>query len=373
MGDSPKVAGLPEKHVVIRAVQSGAGIAQGTVAKTIAQNYVKTGGGALARILQHVVLCAVFMLGAVAANAQALSCPANLGSADLIDHNFSVSFCELCEVGTVRIEIENPFRNNDDADFSDIVIVEDLLASGLTYVPGSTQFTRCWCNAAAGGSSLPSVDANGSVLTWTLGNQFVLPARPNNGGGNQRRLVFEFEVRRHSNVGEEGLVNANRNIDATVTVTPSCDLNFRQSDSTGPGLLPLLEPVPEVIKLGRNLDAGQGPNSYTDTVYGHENDDAIWRIEVINTGTSDLQDLRFDDSMQPGNFEIDYICDDEGDATSAGNGGGTGSCVSVRRCYRSQQRRRRPTVRRRRQSLHRCPRRRQRVLLSRRPPHGFLH
>ena len=27
--------------------------------------------------------------------------------------------------------------------------------------------------------------------------------------------------------------------------------------------------------------------------------------------------------MQPGNFDIDYICDDEGDATSAGNGGGT--------------------------------------------------
>ncbi|MGB5411799.1 MAG: hypothetical protein WBN09_09745, partial [Woeseiaceae bacterium] len=298
------------------------------MAKTIAQHYVKTGGGALARILQHVVLCALFMLGAAAANAQALSCPANLGSADLIDHNFSVSFCELCEVGTVRIEIENPFRNNDDADFSDIVIVEDLLASGLTYVPGSTQFSSAGVapplpvEPAVGG-------ANGSVLTWTLGNQFVLPTRPNNGGGNQQRLVLEFEVRRHGNVGEEGLVNANRNIDATVTVTPSCDLNFRQSDSTGPGLLPLLEPVPQVIKLGRNLDAGQGPDSYTDTVYGHENDDAIWRIEVINTGSSDLQDLRFDDSMQPGNFEIDYICDDEGDATSAGNGGGIGSCVSV--------------------------------------------
>ena len=31
-------------------------------------------------------------------------------------------------------------RNNDDADFSDIVVTENLLASGLTYVPGSTSF-----------------------------------------------------------------------------------------------------------------------------------------------------------------------------------------------------------------------------------------
>ena len=67
-----------------------------------------------------------------------------------------------------------------------------------------------------------------------------------------------------------------------------------------------------MIKQGRVIDAGQGPADYADTIYGHENDDAIWRIEVINNGTAPLQDLRFDDSMQPGNFLINYICDDEG-------------------------------------------------------------
>ena len=50
---------------------------------------------------------------------------------------------------------------------------------------------------------------------------------------------------------------------------------------------------------------------------------------MINNGTADLQDFRFDDSIQPGNFDIEYICDDEGDATSAGSGGGIGSCVSA--------------------------------------------
>ncbi len=280
----------------------------------------------LGSILPGLVMSALLMFSADDARAQAASCPANLATADVIDHDFSVSFCELCEEGTVRIEIENPFGSNDDADFSDIVIIEDLLASGLTYVPGTTQFT------AVGVVPPPPVEpivsgANGSILNWTLSNSFVLPTPPNNGNGNQRSLTLEFQVRRHSNVGEEGLVNASRLIDAAVTYTPSCDLSYRQTSTTGLGELPFLEPAPEVIKQGRNLDAGQGPNSYTDTVYGHENDDAIWRIEVINNGTTDLQDLRFDDSMQPGNFEIDYICDDEGDATSAGSGGGIGGCV----------------------------------------------
>ena len=64
-------------------------------------------------------------------------------------------------------------------------------------------------------------------------------------------------------------------------------------------------------------------------MYGHENDDVIWRIEVRNNGLADLQDLAFSDTMQPGNFEIDYICDTEGDATSAATGGGTGNCQAV--------------------------------------------
>ena len=278
--------------------------------------------------LRRLFVCAMLLLAAFNANAQAVpaNCPANLATANLIDHDFSVSFCELCAVGTVRIEIENPFRNNDDADFSDIVITENLLASGLTYVPGSTRFIGS--GVAAPPVVQPVVSGpSGSVLTWTLSNQYVLPTRPNNGGGNQNGLAIEFEVRRA--VDEEGLVGANRNIQAQIEFTPSCDLNFRQTTTGGFGELDLLEPEPTVIKLGRNLDAGQGSNQYTDTVYGHENDDAIWRIEVQNNGTADLQDLSFDERMQPGNFLIDYICDDEGDANSAGNGGGTGGCVSV--------------------------------------------
>ena len=204
------------------------------------------------------------MLWTVPASAQAIpaSCPSGLATADLIDHDFSVSFCELCEIGTVRIEIENPFRNNDDADFSDIVVTENLLASGLTYVPGSTSFDTD--NVPTPPVVEPSVSGpNGSVLTWTLGNQFVMDTRSNGAGsGSIRRLRIEFNVRRAASVGEEGLIGANRNIEAEVEFTPSCDTGYRHTDSTGLGLLPLREPEPEVIKTGRVVDAGQGAGQY---------------------------------------------------------------------------------------------------------------
>jgi uncharacterized repeat protein (TIGR01451 family) len=262
------------------------------------------------------------------AQAVPASCPSSLATANIIDHDFSVSFCELCDVGTVRIEIENPYRNNDDADFSDLVVTENLLASGLTYVAGSTDFDTD--NVAPPPVVEPVVSGpNGSVLTWTISDQFVLPTRPNFGGGNQRRLTIEFDVRRHAALGEEGLVPANRNIEAEVEFTPSCDTGYRHTSTSGIGELPLREPEPQVIKTGRVVDAGQGPGSYTSTIYGHENDDAIWRIEVRNNGQADLQDFIFSDTMQPGNFEIDWICDSEGEANSAASGGGTGDCVNV--------------------------------------------
>ena len=270
-----------------------------------------------------------FLLWSGGASAQGVpaNCPADLQTANIINHDFSVSFCELCGVGTVRLEIENPYRNSDDADFSDLIITEDLLASGLTYVPGTTSFST---NV---GGPPPVVEPfvngpNGSVLTWVIDSSFVLQDRPN-GGSTPRRLTVEFDVRRYSPAVEEGLVQANRTINAQVEFTPSCDLTYRNTSTTGPGLLPLNEPEPQIFKTGRVVDAGQGAGSYTPIIYGHEDDDAIWRIEVRNSGLADLQDLEFTDEMQPGNFLIDYICDSEGDANSVATGGGPGNCSAV--------------------------------------------
>ncbi len=274
------------------------------------------------------VLVAGLLLFANPAEAQVPpTCPANLATADLIDHDFSVSFCELCDIGTVRLEIENPYRQADNVDFSDIVVTEDLQISGLTYLPGTTRFTAT--NMAPPPLVEPVVNGpNGSVLTWTLDPAFTMDGPPG-AFGNTPRLAIEFDVRRVPALGEEGLVGANRTINAEVEFTPSCELTYRHTDETGNGTLPLREPEPTIIKLGRNVDAAQGAGSYSDPVYGHENDDVIWRIEVLNNGDAPLQDFRFDDVMDPGNYVIDYICDNEGDADSAATGGGIGDCQAT--------------------------------------------
>ncbi|MCP3938019.1 MAG: hypothetical protein GY708_21940, partial [Actinomycetia bacterium] len=80
-------------------------------------------------------------------------------------------------------------------------------------------------------------------------------------------------------------------------------------------------------KAGRNIDAAQG--GYSSTVYAHENDDVIWRIRVRNNGDAPLQDFEFDDSIDPGNFLFDWVCDDQGDAVDAAGGMSPAGCVSV--------------------------------------------
>ncbi len=56
------------------------------------------------------------------------------------------------------------------------------------------------------------------------------------------------------------------------------------------------------------MDAGQDEGEYRQTVYGNVKDDVIWRIQVQNDGTANLQDLRLDDMMESGNIDINYIC-----------------------------------------------------------------
>lgn len=285
--------------------------------------------------IRHAILLiawlGLFVFGATeraAAQVVPATCPAALGTADLIDHDLSVSFCELCSTGTVRIEIENPFDAGDDLDFADVVVAEDLQASGLTYVPNSTTFSTD--NVATPAVVQPAVSGpNGRILTWDLSSSgFTLPGR-NGGAGNKARLFIEFEVERAAALGDEGLVAANRAIDADVTFEPSCAPGGSFTDSTGSETLPLREPEPVVIKQGRNVDAGQGAGSYSDPVYGHEGDDVIWRIQVRNDGDAPLQDFAFTDTMAPGNMTISHVCDTESGATAIATGGASGDCIAL--------------------------------------------
>jgi hypothetical protein len=58
------------------------------------------------------ITLAPVLLPAERASAQPVppTCPPQLGSADLIDNDLNVSFCKPCDLGTVRIVVENPIH-----------------------------------------------------------------------------------------------------------------------------------------------------------------------------------------------------------------------------------------------------------------------
>ncbi|MEZ4289239.1 MAG: hypothetical protein R3E53_01385 [Myxococcota bacterium] len=228
----------------------------------------------------------------------------------------------------MRIEIENPFGPSDDLDFSDLVLTEDLRSSGLTYVAGTTVFTGT--NITVPASFEPTVGGPaGSLVTWDFtGTGLVLDGRPG-GAGNRARLFVEFQVERDASVTEEGLVSANRGIEASLDLTPSCAPADRFGTTTGVGTLPLDEPEPQVIKLGRNVDAGQGVGSYSDPVYGHAGDDVIWRIEVQNGGDAPLQDFVFSDSIVPATSRVRLRLRHRDRRHDRRGRGASADCVSV--------------------------------------------
>ncbi|MFL6621550.1 MAG: hypothetical protein ACJ8NR_02875, partial [Sulfurifustis sp.] len=237
-----------------------------------------------------------------------------------ITHQTNISFCELCGIGEVTIRFTYPGNNN--PDLTNLVIREDLGSSGLTYIPGTTSFAVN--NGTAPAPVNPTVSgANGSVLTWNLGN-YVLPAAQGN-GGNSQFLDVTFQVRRADSVTQEGLVTANRTIVADISFDTTNEPNNFQacSDTTTSGgqTLPLREPIPQITKRGRNRDALQG--GYTDPVFGNNNDDVIWRIQIHNNGLAGLQDLRFDDLMDnTDNLIVNYACPTEAAALAVADNNG---------------------------------------------------
>ena len=175
---------------------------------------------------------------------------------------------------------------------------------------------------------------NGSLLTWTAAEIPALGSLASSPGiGNDGDTVtIVVAVTRAGGLSQEGLISANRGIQASVTFnTDSACTDSPQS--TALDTLPLREPIPQVLKRGRNVDAAQGSGSYSTTVYGNIHDDVIWRIEVRNSGLAAMQDLKFNDLMTNGNFTISYACPTEAAATSVANNdgvdpGGTG-CVAA--------------------------------------------
>ena len=223
------------------------------------------------------------------------------------------SFCELCGTGTVNLLVENTGVLTLDT----VVVTVNLNNPGLTVVPGTTRFAIDGGAAGAPGSQPDPTPLGGGQFQWDLGRiDSTLAAL------SPQRIEVIFDVVRDTSgaADEEGLIDAvvNRDITATSTFEFLCDAsNTTENASTGPVELFLEQPLPQIDKLGRNPDAGQTLGNFGDTVFGHKDDNIIWRVEVANTGLADLQNLLLDDIITAGNFDIQYICNSDANAQVA--------------------------------------------------------
>lgn len=239
---------------------------------------------------------------------------------NVISHDLSFSYCELCGIGQVSILLSNPSNVTLDS----ITVTENLGASGLTHVAGSTTVSINGGGFVATGDPVVSGGSN-QILTWTTAQIPALASMDAwiNDVNPQPTIEIRFQVQRDAAFSEEGLLTASRLISASVDYNlNSCVATGPYTDITGNNTLPLREPNPVVGKLGRNVDAAQGTGNYSATVYGNDNDDVIWRVQVQNNGSAALEDLHFDDLMTAGNFTINYACPSETQATNLANNDG---------------------------------------------------
>ena len=291
----------------------------------------------LSSVTTHLVqLAAALVVQLLAVDvALSASCDVKNNAPPFISHDLtanistSPSFCELCGYGYVTIIISNPYSG---AMMTNITVMEDLGTSGLTYDPTAPTPIRYSINGATAViGTAPAISGGGSVLTWTPAKIPALSSLTSTPGqgNNPQTIAITFAVRRVTD--PEGLVNANRTIQATLSF--NTDSGCGDSPQSATDILPLREPIPGVTKTGWNYDANQREGSRSNPVYGNNNDDIVWRIDVNNAGRAGLQDLRFNDIMQANNLVINYACPTAASANSiAANDGsllGGSACVAA--------------------------------------------
>lgn len=284
------------------------------------------------------VVAAMSVVGLLLFSEAAQAAPCDVKSGVLfIEHDLSDSYCEVCGYGYITIVVSNPYRYTKvpgpdlpGAIMTDIQVVEDLGSSGLRYESNAPSPITYRVNGGPSQTgTAPNIGGGGTTLTFTSSQIPALASLESvNNNSQVNTITIRVAVRRTTD--PEGLVGANRTVQARLTFnTDSSCGDSPQSDTV---TLPLREPDPAVSKAGWNYDAGQRQNSLSNTVYGNNNDDIVWRIRIDNNGLADLQDLRLDDLMQSGSLVISNICPTEAAANTIASNNGAGSasgCVAA--------------------------------------------
>jgi len=267
----------------------------------------------------------------IAEAAQAAPCDFKSGY-PFIQHDLGNSYCELCGYGYITIVVANPYRYTKvpgpdipGAVMTDMTVVENLGSSGLRYEANAPNpITYRVDGGPVQTGAAPVISGGGATLTFTSSQIPALASLDSENNNFQvNTITIRVAVRRTTD--PEGLVAADRTVQANLTfATDSGCADSPQSDTD---TLPLREPNPAVSKTGWNYDAGQRQNSQSNTVYGNNDDDIVWRIRIDNNGLADLQDLRLDDLMQSGSLVISDICPTAAAANTIANNNGAGSAA----------------------------------------------
>lgn len=224
----------------------------------------------------------------------------DLSNSIVLGYDLVNSFCELCGIGRVQLLVQNL----GDLSANNLLASIDLNTPGLSVVQGSSAYAIDGAAPGLPGSAPDPNPLGAGQFEWNLG-AFDSPLVGLAPSANPQSIEIFFDVQRIGT--QQTLASISRLISANVSYDFVC--GDPGSNTTGPVELRLEQPLPQVDKLGRNTDAGQLVGNYADTVFGHIEDDIIWRVELQNfTGQADLQNLVLRDNITAGNFDIDFIC-----------------------------------------------------------------
>ncbi len=207
----------------------------------------------------------------VSVDAGVTSCPDLINTAEVTDRTFSFatdnhqvfidtsaalslihdgnSFCELCGDGEIILRVQN----TNSVTLTNVVVKENLQSTGLVYIDDSASIVEDGVTVASGNAADPSI--LGTELTWNLSDLYGAAT-----GTSPNIIEIHFWVRRPPNT-EEGLTLAVRDIIASATYNDVCS-NGPYAANPPAFTLPIQEPIPTIIKEGRNVEAGQNSGNY---------------------------------------------------------------------------------------------------------------
>lgn len=335
----------------------------------------KTGRGRMRSALRAFLLSA-FALVASGFAGEALAAYANVCVADAVNPVANLvnvtnnSYCELCGYGYVEVTITNPYHAGN-------------AATGNQPSTTFTQFGDTYYQRNLGyGSQNPALhfgSANDLTITLTGGLEYynAVAATGLNGGAistanngttiyvtgmndiaSETTLTVRVYVHRRPDNTPESLNTSNPTASASInySMTDGCNNNPGQRENnqgatTNAGAtfwqnyaqpqaaennaaVNVRRPVVNVFKQGWNVDAGQTEATRSDTVFGHDDDDVVWRLNISNSGNADLQDLRIDDVLARADvMNANYVCPTAAAATAVANNNGVlpagSTCVAT--------------------------------------------